>query len=422
MTEAGAASRRPSASSYGRFWSASAVSIVGSYFSALALQVLAVRTLHASATELGLLNAARYLPYLLFGLIAGVIADRYRRKPILVAGDLGRAVVLAAIALLAITSLLTLPILIVLVALTGLCSVFFDAADQAFLPTLVPAERLTPAIARLEQADAAGQSIGPLLAGVLVKAAGAAAAVVVDAVSYLISALTLAGIRAEENRPAPASERHLLAELREGVRWVYRHRMLAPLAVSDHLWFLANSLLGTVLVLYVLDPATAGGLGRDAFGLGVVQAAAGAGAILGGGLASRAGRRFGAGPVLVAARLVNAVPWLLVPLARPGAAGWAMVAVAQLLYWIPLGVEGPNELSYRQSITPERLRGRMSITIRSLNRGAVVLGAPLGGLLADAAGYRPALWCGIGGLVVSAVVLLASPFRTAGVQVSLPTG
>jgi MFS family permease len=329
-------------------------------------------------------------------------------------------VVLGLIAALAFTGGLTLPALVVLVAVSGLCSVFFDAADQAFLPTLVPADRLTPAIARLEQADAAGQSIGPLLAGVLVKAAGAAAAVVVDAVSYLISGLVLAGLKTDEARPATAERRHLLVELREGVRWVYRHRMLAPLAVSDHLWFLANSLLGTVLVLYVLDTPAAGGLGRDAFGLGVVQAAAGAGAILGGGLAARAGRRFGAGPVLVAARMVNALPWLLVVLARPGPAGWAMVAAGQLLYWIPLGVEGPNELAYRQSVTPERLRGRMSITIRSLNRGAVVLGAPLGGVLADAAGYRVALWCGSAGLVVAGTVLLASPFRTAGTPVSPP--
>jgi MFS family permease len=414
MTKAGAASRRPSA--YLRFWSASAVSIVGSSFSALALQVLAVRTLHASPVGLGLLNAARYLPYLLFGLVAGVVADRYRRRPILVAGDLGRAAVLALIAALAFGRWLSLPVLVVLVALIGLCSVFFDAADQAYLPTLVPAERLTAAIARLEQADAAGQSIGPLLAGLLVRAAGAAVAVLADAVSYLISGLVLAGLRAPE-RPPPATPRHLLSELREGVRWVYRHRMLAPLAVSDHLWFLANSLLGTVLVLYVLD-----GLRGGAVTLGVVQAAAGAGAILGGGLAARAGRRFGAGPVLVAARLVNALPWLLVVAARPGPAGWILVAAGQLLYWIPLGVEGPNELAYRQSVTPERLRGRMSITIRSLNRGAVVLGAPLGGLLAGAAGYRAALWCGLAGLVVSAAVLLASPFRRAGAAVSPPTG
>ena len=239
--------------------------------------------------------------------------------------------VLGLIAVLAFGGRLTLSALAVLVAAGGLCSVFFDAADQAFLPTLVPADRLTPAIARLEQADAAGQSIGPLLAGVLVKAAGAAAAVVVDAVSYLVSGLVLFGLQADETRPPGADRRHLLVELREGVRWVYRHRMLAPLAVSDHLWFLANSLLGTVLVLYVLDTPAAGGLGRDAFALGVVQAAAGAGAILGGGLAARAGRRFGEGPVLVVARLVNAWPWLLVPFARPGVAGWLMVAGAQLL-------------------------------------------------------------------------------------------
>jgi MFS family permease len=400
---------------YRRFWAAATVSIFGTYVTILALQVLAAVTLHATATELGLLNSARWLPYLLFGLIAGVIVDRYRRKPLLVGTDLGRAVLLCAIPLLYVLDMLSLPALLIVVAAVGSLSLFFDAANQAFLPTLVPRRLLTSANARLEQSDAVAQTTGPLLAGALVKAAGAPVAILVDAVSYLVSGLLLAFVRAPETAAPPSERRSVLAELREGLSWVYRHRMLAPMALSAHLWFLAHSVLVTVLVLYVLRAPESGGLGLDEIQLGIAYACAGAGAVLGGALATRCGRRFGAGRSIVTTRLLMSLPWLLVPIAGPGPAALAMIAAAQLLFWVLMGIEGPNEMAYRQSVTPDRLQGRMNTTIRSLNRSMIVVGAPLGGLLADATTYRTALWAGIAVLVLSALVLALSPFRHAAV-------
>jgi MFS family permease len=228
------------------------MSIFGSYVTSLALQILAAVTLHATATQLALLNAARFAPYLLFGLVAGVISDRYRRKQLLVGTDLGRAVLLCAIPALYACGLLSLPALMLLVAATGTLSLFFDAADQAFLPSLVPERLLTSANARLEQSDAVAQSAGPLLAGVLIKAVGAPVAIVVDAASYLASGLILATIPVKEAAVPRAERRSLLTELREGTSWAYGHRMLAPMALSGHLWFLSHSILITVYVLYLL--------------------------------------------------------------------------------------------------------------------------------------------------------------------------
>jgi len=146
---------------YRRLWAAATVSSFGTYVTALALQILAAVTLHATATQLGLLNAARWLPYLLIGLLAGVLVDRYRRKPVLVGTDLGRAALLCAVPLLYLAGRLSIPALIVVVAAFGTLSLFFDAADQSFLPRLVPARLLTPANARLEQSDAVAQTARP---------------------------------------------------------------------------------------------------------------------------------------------------------------------------------------------------------------------------------------------------------------------
>ncbi|MGW1676103.1 MFS transporter [Saccharopolyspora sp. NPDC002376] len=403
---------------YRRFWTASTTSIFGAYVTSLALQILAAVTLHATATELGLLNAARWLPYLLLGLFVGVLVDRYRSKPMLVGADLARAALLCAIPILHATGLLTLPVLIAFAALLGVLSLFFDAADQAFLPRLVPVEMLTSANARLEQSHAVAQTTGPLLAAALVKTIGAPLAILVDALSYLISGVLLARIRTRENAAPRATRRSALTELREGTAWVYRHRMLAPQSLAGHLWFLAHSMLTTVFVLYVLRAPD--GLGLSEFQLGITYACAGAGALLGGALANRSGQRFGAGRTVVTTRLLMPLPWLLVPLTGPSPVAIVVLGASQLSFWVLMGLEGPNEMAYRQAITPERLQGRVNTTIRSLNRSAIVIGAPLGGLIADAAGYRVALWVGIGGLIASAAVLTASPFRHATIPTSVP--
>ncbi len=398
---------------YRRFWTAGTVSDLGGSVTGLALPILAVVTLHASATGLGLLNGARWVPYLLFGLLAGVLVDRHARRPVLIGTDLARAALLCAVPVLYALDLLTLPVLILLVAALGALSLFFDAANQAFLPRLVPRSLLTVGNARLEQSSAAAQATGPLLAGALVKLLSAPLAIAVDAASYLVSGLLLATVRVADPASPPTARRHLFTELREGTSWVYRHRMLAPMAVSGHLWFLAHSMLTTVYVLYAVRSPAAGGLGLGAFQLGLTYAAAGLGAVLGGAAAHRAALKFGVGRVMVATNVLMPWPWLLVPLAGGGNSALVLLAAGQLLFWLVLGAQGPIDMGYRQSVTPDRLQGRMNTTIRSLNRSAAMLGAPLGGLLADATTYRTALWVGIGGLVLSALVLAVSPVRHA---------
>jgi predicted MFS family arabinose efflux permease len=393
---------------FGRFWIASTVTGFGAYVTTVAIGVLVENGLGGTALDLGWVNAARWAPYLLVGLLAGVLADRVRRRPLLAGADLARAVVLALVPVLAVADLLSVPTLAGLLAAFGLAAVLGDAAQQSFLPRLVGSAGLPRANTRLQQSDAAAQGVGPLLGGALA-AGGAPLAMLIGAAGHLVSAVLVARTPLHDPRVARAPRRQVLAELREGLRWVYGHPTLRPLAVSTHLWFLANAAIGTVVVTYVLTV-----LDASAFGLGVTTAAAGMGALTGTSLASRVGRRTGGPGTVIGGRLLEAFG-VLVLVAQPlmGGPGLAGAVVGQLVFGFGLGLEGPFEMSHRQAVTPDCLQGRMNATMRSLNRAAVVVGAPAGGALALATSPRVALVAAAVGIAVTAVGLGRSGFRHA---------
>ncbi|WP_329579284.1 MFS transporter [Streptomyces sp. NBC_01361] len=393
---------------YVRFWTASVVSAFGSQVTGLALQILTAVALSASATEVGIVNAARWLPYLLFGLVAGVVVDRRRRKPMMVTTDLGRAVLLGAIPVLYALDRLTVPTLCLFVFAFGVLSLLFDAANQSYVPQLVPKELLNAGYARMEQAGAVAGSTGPLIGGVLIKIMGAPLAVLVDAVTYLMSALLLTSVNAPDPVPDGGARRSLGSELREGVAWVYRHRTLASIALTSHAMLLFNSMVSTVFVVFALNELKIG-----EFGLAATYAFASVGAVLGGALSARVAGRLDVGPALIAFRLLAAIGWL--PLVLAGRGPWALASVSLAFFIVSLaiGIESPVEMSYRQAVTPDRLRGRMNATIRSMNWGMVAVGAPLGGVLADQVSYRFALWIGLSGAVVQALALTVSRTRRA---------
>lgn len=285
-------------SSFARYWTAAAISSFGTAVTAVAMPVLVVQLLAATPFEVGLVNAAQFLPYALLGLIAGVYTDRWRRKPILVWASVGRALSLGAIPILWMIGALQIWILIVALLLFGAFSVFGFAATQSLLPRLVSRERLVPANARLDQTDAAAQTLGPALGGGLVGLLGAPVAIAVDAISYLVDAALNASIRVDEPRGGTRT-RHLGAEVREGLQWIYRHRTLGPLAISTHVWFLANGAAMTVLSLLALRS-----LGFTAFTFGLLLAVFGIASLIGASMATRAAASFGSRRVIILARAV----------------------------------------------------------------------------------------------------------------------
>jgi len=337
---------------------------------------------------------------------------------VLVATDLGRGVLLGVICALALAGSLSIGLLLALIAAFGLLSLLNDAANQSFLTSLVPRPLLTRANARLEQSAAVAQTTGPALAGLLVRLLGAPVAILVDAVTYLVGAAMLASLPDQEprpeRRPARGSAR---AEIAEGLRWVYRHPYLTPMALNSHLWFLCWAIFNTVLITYALTE-----LGLTALSLGVCLAVGGVGALVGTFLCESSTRRWGPGRVMFASRFLYppAVAIVaLVPLAGGAEARWStlvLFAVSQLIVGLAMGLEGPAEMGFRQEVTSDRLQGRMNTTIRSINRAMVVIGAPLGGVLADQAGFRTALWVATGGFVLGIFTFGFSRMRNARVE------
>jgi MFS family permease len=396
------------------YWSATTIGGFGVWVTIVAVQVLVVTTLDATPTEVGLINAAQFLPYMLLGIFAGALVDRWRRKPVLVSTALGRSLLLLVIPMLWATGLLSLPVLAVVLFAFGTLAIFGDAAAQSFLPRLVPRGSLLAANARMDQSLTVAQTSGPVIGGGLVGLVGAPLAVLVDAAAYAVSAVLIGGIRVDEpNADRTVPRPNLLRSVGEGMRWVYRHRTLAPMAWSTHVWFFGHAILFTAFAPFALRP-----LGLSPLEYGIVLALAGVGGLVGATLATRLGWRLGAGNAILVGRALNPLAWVLIALA-PAAGGPAtlgtlvVVGVAQLIVGFSMGIENPNEMGYRQAITPDALQGRMNATMRSINRSMVVVGAIAGGILADVLGFREAIWIGLGVFVASAIVVAASPLRTA---------
>jgi MFS family permease len=389
-----------------RLWVADTAKWLGLYTSHLALQLLLIQTLDADQADLGVVRAAQWLPALLFGMLAGVLVDRVRRRPVMFTADTVCAVVFGLVGALALTGHLTIPLLVGLVFVAGTASVTATAAHQSFLPRLVPSALLPSASSRLEQSMTAAESVGPLLSGVLVRVLSAPVAILVNAGTYAVSALAVGAIRVDEPAPTPSADRHLGRELAEGFRWVYRHRTLAPYAVALHTWFFFNSAVMTIFVFYASEE-----IGLGPVGIGLVLATAGVTGVVAAGLTPRLGRRWGLGRVCVLADWLTPTAFLVIVLAPTGASGLLVLVAGQLVYGVANGLKGPLELSYRNAVTPDRLRARMNATIRSFNWGTITGSAPLAGWFAATYGNRPAIAVAIAGLVVAALILTLSPYR-----------
>jgi MFS family permease len=393
-----------------RLWVGTLISLFGTQVSVLALPLTAVVTLGAGPREMGVLSAARWAPYLLFGLVAGVWVDRVRRRPLMVWTDLARAVVVATIPAAALAGVLRIEHLFAAAFCMGALSLIFDAGYQAYLPSLVRREALVEGNAKLELARSTAQIGGPSIAGALVQIVTAPLALLFDAASYVASAAALATIRTAEVRTPAGERRSVRREVGEGLRWVFGSPLLRPIVLNNVSRMLAASAMGTVYVLYATRE-----LELPAVALGLVLAAGGPGALLASVTAPRLIRVVGPGPLLVVTFAAEGFIALLVPAAAwaPGQWGPAGVLGAhQLAVWYLITAGSVAEISLRQAITPARLQGRMNTTMRSLNWGTVAVGALVGGALGEQIGLRGTQLCGALWMVAASGWTLFSPLRS----------
>ena len=392
---------------FGRYWAAATISSFGTAVTAVAMPVLVIQGLKASAFSVGVVNAAQFVPYAVLGLIAGVYADRWRRQRILVWSSVGRAASLGALPVLWAFGALEVWTLVVLLLAFGAFSVFGFAATQSLLPQLVPRDRLVEANARLDQSDAAARTVGPALGGGLVGLLGAPVAIAVDAVSYLADAVLNAGLRVDETPADRTVQRHLRREIGEGLRWTYRHPTLTPLAVSTHVWFVANAAGFTALAVVALRE-----MGLSAFVFGLLVASSGMASLVGATASPTVGRRLGTGPAIIATRTVHPIAWILVAAAPEIPAGVVLLGAALVLQGLAMGVENANDTGYWQVVTPDRLLGRANATRRSVNRSAGALGAILGGMALTLFDERVTLIGVAAVFAASAAIVGLSPMRS----------
>jgi MFS family permease len=392
-----------------RLWSAATVSIFGSLITRIALPLVAILTLGAGPLEVALLRGMDLLATLLVGLVAGAWVDRLRRRPVLIWADLGRAVLLATIPLAFALGVLTLWQLIVVAALAGILTTFFDAADNAYLPSIVPRERLVDANSALAASGSAAEFIGFGSAGILVQLITGPLTILIDAVTYVISAVLLLGIRDEEAPPPAKADREpVLDEIRHGLRIVRGDPILRAFAVSSMLLASLWGIFGATWFLFALEE-----LGLGPALVGVIAGVGGASSFIGAVVASRSTRRWGVGPVAIAALLLSALGNLFIPLAP---AGLPLVAVAclfaqQLIADSAVTVYDVTEVSVRQTLVPGRELGRVTATFSVLATGAQLAATIGAGLLAEAIGLRATAFLAPLGGLLGALVLWWSPVR-----------
>lgn len=385
-------------------WSGETTSQVGTRVGQVAAPLLAVTTLGATPWQMGLLTAAQTAGFLLIGLLAGVVLDRVRRVPVMVAADLVRFALLVTVPVAWWAGVLGYLQLLVVTFLVGLATVFFDVAYQSVLPSLVGRGYLVEGNGKLESTRAAAESGGPALGGGLVALVGGAAAIGVHAVSYLVSAAAIGRIRRREPAPDPTGTT-VRAEIVEGLRYVLGHRLLRPIVLCTGTANLAGGTLLAVLVLFLVRD-----LGLDASLVGLVLAAPGLGGLAGALTATWWSRRFGAAGAIVLPLLCTTPPMLLLPVAGPGPL--VLLAVVALFAENYGGVVyNVAQVSFRQAICPDRLLGRMNASIRFLVWGTIPLGGLLGGALGEVLGTRATLLVAAVGMLLAPAWVLFSPLR-----------
>lgn len=399
-------------------WGGQTVSEIGSQITVLAMPLVAVVALHASALQVGLLSATQTAAYLLVSLPAGALVEQLGKRRVMVWSDLGRLAAIGSIPLAAAAGALSLGLLYAVALVSSVLSVLFSVAYPAYLPTLLEREQLMDGNGKLGASQSVAQLAGPGLGAALVGVFGAASAMAADAVSYLASAGGLLAIRATEPRAAETTAAAtagarsddgarpgLRQQMRDGLAYVRRE----PILLRGVLW--SGSANFFVVMVESLGPLF---LVRDlhlrAGYVGLLLGLGAVGGVVGGLTSGRLARQLGSARVCWLSMTVFSLPGLLIPAAGPGvrvllfALGWISWTFSATVCAVSL-------LSYRQTICPPELLARVSATSRWITWGTLPLGAVVGGVLGTALGLRPTLWIAVIGGCSSGLWLFFSPLR-----------
>jgi MFS family permease len=399
-----------------KLWTAETVSVFGTQISALAIPVVAVIILKASALEVALLGTIEFLPFILFTLPAGAWVDRLRRRPIMIVGDLGRAAALISIPIVYAISPAALTIwqLYAVGFIAGTLTVFFDVSNQSYLPSIVDRDQLIEGNSKLQISQSAAQIAGPGIAGFLIDLVKAPFAILLDALSFVWSAFFVFLIRRPEPpvlHPADATgakRPSIVSDVRDGLRFVLGHPALRAISAGTATSNLFGNIGGGIMILYLLDSRY---LGLTPGQVGLAFALGNVGALAGAFLANRIARWFGLGPTIVGSLFIGGFMLLLIAIAPPGAAALPFLVAGGIFGGLAQMVYNINQVSYRQAICPPRMQGRMNATVRFLVWGTIPIGNVLGGLIATTFGVHETIWLAAVLGFVPGIFPLLSPVR-----------
>jgi MFS family permease len=392
-----------------KLWMSLTITAFGAQISNLALPLTAALLLQATPFQMGVLIALETLPFALVSLHTGVLLDRVRKLPVVIAADIGRGLALLAIPVAAWFDALSMDILYAVGFFCGVQNVVGGAAYQVLIAQMAGRTRLVEANAKITLGETSSALVGPGLAGLLIQAMTAPFAIVLDAVTFFFSALLLRRLKAPNDIVHAGPRRSVWAEIHEGLLLVWNSRTLLALALVAGLWQVLHHMQIAVLILFATRD-----LHLSAGSIGVAYMFGGLGCVLAAASAERLSHRFGVGSIIVYGLTLTAFGWQAFGLVS-GPPWVATIALGMAILVFDFGavLYGINYLALRQAITPDRLMGRMTATMRFCTVAAAPLGSLMGGALATGIGLRPTLLVvGALGLALAAGAMFGSPVRT----------
>lgn len=398
-----------------RFWVGQTVSQLGSVVTRTALPLVALLVLGAGPREMAFLIVAASAAVLLVGLVAGAWVDRLPRRPVLIWTDVIRAALLFSVPAAYAMGSLRIELLYLVAFIESALGTLFESAYRAYLPSLVGVERVLEGNGKLATSEAVAEIGGPGFAGALVQIVSAPFATLVDALSFVVSAISLIAIRKPEPPPPPRELRlTILREVAEGLGVMRRHALLFPMAASSVTSHFFGSFYAALYSLFLLNE-----LGLSPLLLGIVISAGGVGSLAGSLFAARAARRFGIGRALIACAVAGSLLGILTPLAMgPLFLATLMVFIPQLVGDGLRTIEWVSFDTVIQTVTPARVLGRVSATLDVASHGAAPFGALLAAVIAESFGVRTGIWIGWLGMSAAVLWMILSPLPRLGTSES----
>jgi predicted MFS family arabinose efflux permease len=395
-------------SDFMKLWAGQTVSAFGTMFGALGLTALLY--LHATPGQMGLLAASEGVPVLLFALFAGVWVDRLRRRPIMIASDLGRFLLLASVPVAAALDSLRLELVYGVAFGTALLALAFNLSYRSYLPSVVEGDEILEANSKLAASESVAEVGSPAVGGGIVQTFGGPAAVFVDALTFLVSAISVGLIRKPEPQIRNSTAGSVLGEVAQGLSLAWRDGVLRTLAVAAGIFRFSGGFFAALYAVFLIRE-----LGLSPLAMGVTIGAGGIGSFAGAMVTAAITRRLGTGRAVVGVRVAFSLVSLPLVLAGgPKELAFAMIFFAQLFgdpFWAAYEI---TTLTVRQSITPPEMLGRVNSTMHLVEAGLQPVGALVAGLLAEAIGVREALFVSLGLSAIGVAYLAFSPVARLG--------